>query len=292
VFLWKDIRGQIADEAMPPADEPQPTAEERRLLTEWIDAAIGMARARKEDKLGSVRRLTVSQYRNTLRELLKLEDDLTDVLPPDAVSRDGFLNNAQTMSLSPLLVEAYFSIAEKALDRCIVDENSPPEIQNFRMDLGAKINPEPCPDKLILGALSHLLKNDDFIVAQLQPAKPFAYKPFFMQTKYRFIEGYQGNDTVRGWREYDSIYHAVFACMRGAEGYPKGEAYQTVPEGLLLRPAIPGEELIVDGLEYIERSKLNPAAMTIGRNVVVIGAGNTAIDCATIACCGLMTCLP
>ncbi len=46
---------------------------------------------------------------------------------------------------------------------------------------------------------------------------------------------------------------------------------------------IPGEELIVDGLEYIEQSKLDPAGMTIGRNVVVIGAGNTAIDCATIA---------
>jgi glutamate synthase (NADPH/NADH) small chain len=46
---------------------------------------------------------------------------------------------------------------------------------------------------------------------------------------------------------------------------------------------IPGEELIVDGLEYIEQSKLDPAGMTIGRNVVVIGAGNTAIDCATVA---------
>lgn len=46
---------------------------------------------------------------------------------------------------------------------------------------------------------------------------------------------------------------------------------------------IPGEELILDGLEYIEQSKLSPGAMTIGRNVVVIGAGNTAIDCATVA---------
>jgi len=46
---------------------------------------------------------------------------------------------------------------------------------------------------------------------------------------------------------------------------------------------IPGEELIVDGLEYIEQSKLNPREMSIGRNVVVIGAGNTAIDCATVA---------
>jgi glutamate synthase (NADPH/NADH) small chain len=46
---------------------------------------------------------------------------------------------------------------------------------------------------------------------------------------------------------------------------------------------IPGEELIADGLDYIEQSKLNPGGMSIGRNVVVIGAGNTAIDCATIA---------
>lgn len=46
---------------------------------------------------------------------------------------------------------------------------------------------------------------------------------------------------------------------------------------------IPGEEHILDGLAYIEQSKLDPRAMKIGRNVVVVGAGNTAIDCATIA---------
>ena len=46
---------------------------------------------------------------------------------------------------------------------------------------------------------------------------------------------------------------------------------------------IPGEELLLDGLDYIEQSKLSPATMAIGQNVVVIGAGNTGIDCATIA---------
>ena len=46
---------------------------------------------------------------------------------------------------------------------------------------------------------------------------------------------------------------------------------------------IPGEELVSDGLALIEGSKLNPASLRIGRNVVVIGAGNTAIDCATVA---------
>jgi glutamate synthase (NADPH/NADH) small chain len=46
---------------------------------------------------------------------------------------------------------------------------------------------------------------------------------------------------------------------------------------------IPGEEHIIDGLEYIEQSKVDASGMKIGRNVVVIGAGNTAVDCATIA---------
>jgi dihydropyrimidine dehydrogenase (NAD+) subunit PreT len=46
---------------------------------------------------------------------------------------------------------------------------------------------------------------------------------------------------------------------------------------------IAGEEHILDGLAYIERSKVDPQAMKIGRHVAVIGAGNTAVDCATIA---------
>jgi len=46
---------------------------------------------------------------------------------------------------------------------------------------------------------------------------------------------------------------------------------------------IPDEAFIVDGLAYIEQSKIDPSSLVIGNRVVVIGAGNTAIDCATIA---------
>jgi dihydropyrimidine dehydrogenase (NAD+) subunit PreT len=55
--------------------------------------------------------------------------------------------------------------------------------------------------------------------------------------------------------------------------------------GLGATPAlgIEGEEAIVDGLAYIEMSKRDTGSLRVGRNVVVIGAGNTAIDCATIA---------
>lgn len=250
IRLWLAIQKQVADGTMPPEDKPQPTAAERKQVGEWITRAIASARSRNRAKNGAVRRLTVAQYRNTLRDLLGIEEDLTDALPPDGVSKDGFTNNAQVLALSPLQVETYFDIAEKALDQCIVDENEKPTIQNFRMDLGASINSQPCPDKLILGALSMLLNNEDFIVTELQPKKPFEYQPFAMQTKFEFIEGYVGNDTIRAWKKFDSIYHAVFACVRGTPGYPKGEAVQAVPSGLLLRPAIPSPEIFGQSNTY------------------------------------------
>jgi glutamate synthase (NADPH/NADH) small chain len=46
---------------------------------------------------------------------------------------------------------------------------------------------------------------------------------------------------------------------------------------------VAGEEAIVDGLEFIEASKTGADSLKVGRNVIVIGAGNTAVDCATIA---------
>jgi hypothetical protein len=241
--LWEVVQKRILDETMPPEGAPQPTSDERQRMDEWITQALSVARSRPPLKNGIVRRLTVAQYRNSLRDLLLLDDDLTDALPPDAVSKDGFVNNAETLQLSPLLMEAYFEVAEEALNRSIVNPDSKPSIQNFRVDFGASVNPDPLTEKLILGAGSRLLDAADYMVTQLTPSKPFAFDPFRMRTKYRFIEGYQGNATVRGWRDFDSIYHAVFADLRGSSGYPKGSAYSTVPEGLLLRPAIPSDEL-------------------------------------------------
>ena len=242
--IWEAVRERIDARTMPPKNaKPQPSDTERERMVKWIDDALAAARSRQVSKNGLIRRLTVAQYRNTLRELLMLEDDVADILPPDAVSKDGFLNNHERLELSPLLTETYFEIAEKALDRVIISPKSKPSIQNFRLDFGSGINRTPVSERLVLGAGSTLLTPEDFTVTQLTAKKPFPFDPFFMRTKYRFIEGYQGNDTVRGWRDFDSIYHAVFADFRGSNGYPKGKAYGTVPEGLLLRPAIPNDEL-------------------------------------------------
>ncbi len=254
LHLLKDIRGQVNDGLMPPEDEPQMTAEQRSQMSAWIEKALIAAKSRKVQKNGAARRLTVVQYRNTLRDLLGLREDLTDTLAPDALSKDGFTNNEQTMTLSPLQIEAFFDIADKALTECLVDESQRPVIQTFRMDFGTNINAEPCRDNLILGANSELLPNADFVVTELASVKPFAFTPWQMQRRFEFIEGYVGNDTIRQWRTFDSLYHSVFACVRGTPGYPRGEAWQTIPEGLLLRPAIPSSEIFGESNTYGPRA--------------------------------------
>ena len=240
---WEIIRKLLHAEEMPPEDEPQPSTNERAKMILWIGDALAMARSRVRPMNGGARRLTVAQYRNTLHDLLGIEENLSGLLPPDGISKDGFVNNGQSMFLSPLMVETYFEIAEKSLDLAIVDPKSKPAVQAFQMELGHKINSEPYPDKLILGANSSLLANENFVVRQLSPEKNFAFNPFKMRTQWEFNEGYRGNDTVRGWREYDSIYHAVFACMRGTPGYPLGKSFHVAADGLLLRAAIPSEEI-------------------------------------------------
>jgi dihydropyrimidine dehydrogenase (NAD+) subunit PreT len=62
-----------------------------------------------------------------------------------------------------------------------------------------------------------------------------------------------------------------------------GAVFLSVGLGATNALGIPGEEHILDGLEYIEKSKMDQHKLAVGRNVLVIGAGNTAIDCATIA---------
>ena len=62
-----------------------------------------------------------------------------------------------------------------------------------------------------------------------------------------------------------------------------GAVFLCVGLGMTPMLGIPDEEQIIDGLAYIEQSKADATKLVVGNNVVVIGAGNTAIDCATIA---------
>ncbi|MBL8813168.1 MAG: DUF1587 domain-containing protein, partial [Planctomycetaceae bacterium] len=108
LFQLEQVLNQIESKQMPPADEDQPSDGERQAVAAWISTTLREAREALPVRNGSIRRLTVGQYRQTLQDLLAISDDLTRTLPPDAVSKDGFTNNEQSMTLSPQQTETYF----------------------------------------------------------------------------------------------------------------------------------------------------------------------------------------
>ena len=240
LFLLQHIHKQLRNEAMPPEDERQPGAEERKLVLEWVRQVLQEGERKERPRNGSVRRLTVAQYHNTIRDLLGIEDHLADALPADGVSREGFKNNRDTLLLTPQMMETYFDIAGKALDLCFVDETSRPRIQCFRVELGSGINRNPVAEPVQLNGPS-LLAKADYVVRETQPEKSFPFEPLAMRKKFRFVEGYRGNATVREWKEFNGLYHSVFAALIGkyTGGYNYGRSAHLVPEGLLLRPRTP-----------------------------------------------------
>ena len=68
LFLLKHIHKQLVDEAMPPEEERQLGMEERKMVMDWVAQALHEGERKVRARNGSVRRLTVEQFHNTLRD--------------------------------------------------------------------------------------------------------------------------------------------------------------------------------------------------------------------------------
>ena len=117
------------DSARAAASGSSPAAPDEALLKAWIEkltqlsgdelaqalkyredeaAGAGQARCREPE----LRRLTHSQYNHTVRDLLGDQTAPANQFPPEDFI-NGFRNQSQAQSLSPLLIEAYSAAAEK-----------------------------------------------------------------------------------------------------------------------------------------------------------------------------------
>jgi len=124
---WHDVLDQINRGEMPPRKAAQPTAEQQRVLTQWIQDVLRFAAEAKRFEQGRVvtRRLTRYEYANSMRDLLQVHLDFTSDLPPEPASTEGFLNNGGTLEMSPTQVETYLAIARKALATAMVTGEKP-----------------------------------------------------------------------------------------------------------------------------------------------------------------------
>ena len=118
--LWLGVLKNMRAGLMPPKKKPQPSAEERRKIEEWIKfEAFGIDPRNPDPGRVTVRRLNRAEYRHTIHDLMGIEFHSEAEFPPDDTGY-GFDNIGDVLSISPILLEKYLTAA-----RAIVTEAVP-----------------------------------------------------------------------------------------------------------------------------------------------------------------------
>jgi hypothetical protein len=116
---WEKTIRKLRGRLMPPAGNPQPDAQSVRSFVSWMEGTLDRAAAAEEDPgRVALHRLNRKEYANAVRDLLAVEIDPTETLPPDD-AKDGFDNVAEALQVSPSFLDQYLaaarSVAVKAL---------------------------------------------------------------------------------------------------------------------------------------------------------------------------------
>jgi hypothetical protein len=111
--VWEKVVRKLRTRRMPPPGEPRPDAATYDSVVASLEASLDrLAETRPNPgRTASIRRLTRTEYRNAVRDLLALDVDVTALLPADESSY-GF-DNVTVGDLSPTLLDRYIAAAEK-----------------------------------------------------------------------------------------------------------------------------------------------------------------------------------
>lgn len=132
---WLIVREQVAAGNMPPETQSQPTDVDVRSLIDWINERVAKGEANQRATRGRVvlRRLNRNEYVNTVRDLLRVNVDLKDLLP-SSTSTIGFDNSSESLHVSTYLLDSYLAAADRLLDAAIANGPRPPTVKR-RFDI-------------------------------------------------------------------------------------------------------------------------------------------------------------
>jgi len=119
--LWLAVLKNVRAGLMPPPNEdvPRPEASELAQLEHWIKfGAFATDPANPDPGRVITRRLNRIEYRNTIRDLMGIDYNSEVEFPPDD-SGNGFDNNGEVLTLSPLLLEKYLSAADAIVAQAV-----------------------------------------------------------------------------------------------------------------------------------------------------------------------------
>jgi mono/diheme cytochrome c family protein len=117
---------------MPPVGMPRPDAPVIAAFTRWLgDELDRSAAAHLNPGRPTIHRLNRTEYSNAIRDLLALDIKPGAMLPPDDTGY-GFDNIGEVLSMAPVLIERYMSVARLVSRLAVGDPAVKPESVEFR----------------------------------------------------------------------------------------------------------------------------------------------------------------
>jgi mono/diheme cytochrome c family protein len=129
--VWEKVVTKLRSGAMPPAGMPRPEQASLDAFATYLETALDRAAtAHPNPGRPSLRRLTRTEYRNAIRDLLAVDIDAGSLLPADD-SRFGFDNIGSVLTLSPLLAERYLAVARQVRRLALGDAAIGPALEVY-----------------------------------------------------------------------------------------------------------------------------------------------------------------
>ena len=120
---WDIVTDRLHAEEMPPrTTRMQPTAKERQAVIAWVKAVRDDQAVRHAGDPGTVlaRRLSHSEYDNTVRDLTGRDIRPTREFPVDPANESGFDNSGESLGMSPALVKKYLDAARFVAEHVVL----------------------------------------------------------------------------------------------------------------------------------------------------------------------------
>ncbi|HYP14507.1 MAG TPA: DUF1587 domain-containing protein, partial [Bryobacteraceae bacterium] len=119
---WTTLLERVSAHEMPPKGTPQPPAERRQQVIDWIKAVRADELRKNAGDPGPVlaRRLSNAEYNNTIRDLTGVDLKPTREFPADPANQAGFDNSGESLTMSPSLLNKYLQAAREVADHMVL----------------------------------------------------------------------------------------------------------------------------------------------------------------------------
>ena len=178
---WEKVVRKLRAGAMPPRPRPRPDQETYDGFRAWLEGELDAAAAARLNpgRTETFHRLSRTEYRNAVRDLLALDVDVQELLPADDTSY-GFDNIAGVLGVSPTLMERYLSAGRRISRLAVASPVPSPTAETFRIasDLGQDRRMEGLPFGTRGGTvINYNFPEDAEYIFEILPDGPLRIEP-------------------------------------------------------------------------------------------------------------------